>query len=155
MSKEQNLTKQRVRRRALHLLEQQDRTENNLREKLAKSDYPQELVEDAVEYVKSYGYIDDWRYASRYVRYHGIDKSRRYVYQELLKRGVDRDTARRAIEECYEGDEGEQIAALLRKREYDPETADEKERQRTYAFLMRRGFESSDVLSALEKKHDK
>ena len=149
MPKEKLPTKQRVRKRALHLLEQQDRTESNLREKLSRSSYPEELIDDAVEYVKSYGYIDDERYARRYVRYHGTEKSRRRVYRELIQKGIDRETANLALEECYSGDEGEQIKALLRKRSFDPESADEKERRKTYAFLMRRGFESSQVISAM------
>ena len=39
----------RARKRAMHLLEQMDRTEAQLREKLARSEYPQAAVEAAVD----------------------------------------------------------------------------------------------------------
>ena len=39
-------------KRAVHLIERQERTERQLREKLSLSEYPEEAVEDAVSYVK-------------------------------------------------------------------------------------------------------
>ena len=66
----------RAKKRAMHLLEKMDRTESNLREKLRMNGYPQELVDEAVDYVKRYHYIDDRRYAENYVRFHaGADRS--------------------------------------------------------------------------------
>ena len=51
----------RAKKRAMHILEQMDRTEHQLREKLAKGEYPQECIDSAVEYVKKYRYLDDER----------------------------------------------------------------------------------------------
>ena len=51
----------RARLRAMHLLEAMDRTEEGLREKLRQGLYPAEAVEEAIEYVNSFGYIDDYR----------------------------------------------------------------------------------------------
>ena len=39
-------------KRAVHLLEKQDRTEHQLREKLLQNKYPEESLEDAILYVK-------------------------------------------------------------------------------------------------------
>ena len=47
----------RAKKRAMHLLEKMDRTESDLREKLRMNGYPQELVDEAVDYVKRYHYI--------------------------------------------------------------------------------------------------
>ena len=33
---------------------------------------------------------------------------------------------------------------------FDPEEADEREFQRTYQYVMRRGFKSSDILKAMK-----
>jgi regulatory protein len=139
-----------VRRRALYLLQQQDRTESNLREKLSRSNYPEELVEDAIAYVKSYGYIDDERYAGRFTESMSSSRSRKRVYQDLIKRGIDRELAASAVEENYQGDEREQIRSLLTKKNFDPEHADRKEQQRIYAFLLRRGFSSHDILAVMK-----
>ena len=63
--------------RALHLLEYMDRTEKGLRQKLEQSGYPTEVVDEAIRYVKSYGYIDDKRYADNYLRTRSNGKGRR------------------------------------------------------------------------------
>ncbi len=42
------------------------------------------------------------------------------------------------------------IEKLLQKRHYMRETADIKEQQRTYAFLMRKGFSSEAIRSAMD-----
>ena len=53
----------RAKLRALHLLEDMDRTEAALREKLRQGMYSADAVDKAVEYVKSFGYLNDARYA--------------------------------------------------------------------------------------------
>ncbi len=41
------------------------------------------------------------------------------------------------------------IQALLTKKGYDPDRADQKEKQRIYGFLMRRGFSGEQVRRAI------
>lgn len=140
----------RAKKRAMHLLEQMDRSEAKLREKLSQSGYPDECVDAAIDYVKSYHYLDDFRYACTYVRYHGDKISRQQLLQKLLQKGVTRSDAISAIEEEYCGDEMDQILALLRKKNYDSSVKDDKEFKRIYSFLLRRGFKSSDILKAMK-----
>ena len=54
-------------KRAMHLLEKQDRTERQLYDKLKQNGYPESCIESAIAYVKSYHYIDDVRYARSYI----------------------------------------------------------------------------------------
>lgn len=140
----------RVKKRAMALLEKQDRTEDGLRRKLMEGEYPQELVEDAVSYVKRYHYIDDRRYAENYVRYHQQGKSRLRLKQDLMRKGIDRQLADDVLEACYEQEDAEKIRQTLRKKQYDPENTDRKEQQRIYAYLMRAGFRSDDILRAMK-----
>ena len=49
--------------RAVHLLEYRDRTEKDMRRKLQQGGYPAEIIEETMEYLRAYGYIDDKRYA--------------------------------------------------------------------------------------------
>ncbi len=135
----------RAKRRALYLLEQMDRTEAQLRRKLAEGHYPDSLIDEAVEYAKSYHYIDDLRYACTYIRLHQDQKSRQQLRAALRARGVPADLIERAFEEEYEACEGELIERLLAKRGYDPEKADEKERRKIYQYLLRRGFSGSEI----------
>ena len=140
----------RAKKRALHLLEQMDRTEAGLREKLETGGYPAECIEEAISYVKRFHYLDDARYAQNYVRYKGEKMSRMQIKQKLSAKGISREIIDLALEEQYQGDETLQIRKLLEKRGYSRENCEQKEFQRTYQFLMRRGFRSSDVLSAMK-----
>ena len=57
----------RAKKKALLLLEQMDRSEANLREKLRQGLYPEQVIEEAIAYVKSFGYINDEDYIRRFV----------------------------------------------------------------------------------------
>lgn len=140
----------RAKKRALHLLERMDRTEHQLREKLRIAEYPEECVDMAIDYVKSYHYLDDVRYASTYTRYAKEKQSRGQIRQKLMAKGISRDLADQAIEEEYDTDESEQIRALLVKKHFDPSTHDDGEFRRVYQFLLRRGFRSSDILREMK-----
>ncbi len=67
----------RAKLRAMYLLEDMDRTEAGLREKLRQGLYPEDAAEEAIQYVKSFGYLDDLRYAENFVRTRKGSKSRR------------------------------------------------------------------------------
>ncbi|HBP61382.1 MAG TPA: recombinase RecX, partial [Eubacterium sp.] len=132
--------------------EQMDRSERKLREKLTQGGYPDCCVDAAIDYVKSFHYLDDYRFASTYVRYHQDSLSRRQLEQKLMAKGIGRDDINCAIDSEYTADEEKHIAKLLEKKHYDPDNCDEKEFRRIYQFLMRRGFKSSQILSAMRSQ---
>lgn len=140
----------RAKKRAMHLLEQMDRTEKQLRDKLAANEYPAECIDMAIDYVKSYHYLDDYRYAENFIRYSQEKMSRKQLEIKLMQKGVSRDIISGALDTVYESDESQQIRALLVKKHYDPEACDEGEFRRIYQFLLRRGFKSSDVLKEMK-----
>lgn len=139
----------RAKKRAMHILEQMDRTEHQLREKLAKGEYPQECIDSAVEYVKKYRYLDDERFASSYVRYHQEKLSRQQLSVKLSQKGVSKDIIAEALEMEYEADDGEKIRNLLSKRHFDPDNTDRHENNKIYQYILRRGFKSSDILKEM------
>lgn len=139
----------RAKHRALYLLERCDQTEQELRTKLSRN-YEPEIVEEAIRYVKQYGYIDDKRYAVNYLKSRCQIKSRRQVEQELLyKRGISREVLAEACEEIEPQNECLLIRRWMEKKHFSPETATREEQRRFYQFLMRRGFQSEDILREL------
>jgi regulatory protein len=142
----------RAKKRAMHLLEQMDRTEQQLRRGLARGEYPEDLLEEAVDYVKSYHYIDDRRYADSFVRLHGEGQSRGILLQKLQQKGIDSELARDVLAQ-YEDDRDEMqmILDLMEKRHFDPGTADAAAQRRMYGYLSRRGFKSSDIYRAMSR----
>ena len=150
---EEEILPTRAKRRAMNLLQNRDYTEAGLREKLRNGDYPESCIEEAVAYVKSYGYVDDCRYAGDFITYNLDRKSRTRMEQDLMRKGIIKDTIRTVFEELEEQgtsqDEGAMIRRLLEKKKYDPQTATGQEKQRMYAFLYRRGFRAEVISRAL------
>lgn len=140
----------RAKKRALYILERMDRTEQQLREKLLASDYPEDVVDEAIEYVKSFHYLDDQRYAENFTRYSQERFSRRQIREKLMQKGVDKETIDVAIEQEYDVDETEHIRRLLEKKHFDGSQKDDKEFRRVYSYLLRRGFRSSDILREMK-----
>ncbi len=142
----------RAKLRCMHLLERRDYTEKQLRDKLrmGKTSYSPEDIDAAIGYVKSYHYVDDARYAKQYVECMKEKKSRRQIEQELHLRGVERSLVETAFEETEDVPEEVLIRGWMEKRHYQPESADEGEKRRMYAFLARKGFSGAAIVRAMK-----
>lgn len=142
----------RAKLRAMHLLNDMDRTESQLRTKLRQSCYTEDVVEAALAYVKSFGYIDDLDYAKRYIQNRQNQKSKRELYVQLVGKGIERELIELAMEECYTGedDEIEAIRRLAAKRKYHFHDATREEQQKQMAYFMRKGFSYENIRIALE-----
>ena len=127
------------------LLSARDLTAYELRAKLMRAGFPEDTADTAVRSMLEAHYIDDRRLAASYVQNHLEDRSISRIRRDLSAKGVDRELIAEAIgnaaspAEAARLQEG-QIRSLLRKRGFDPETADRQERMKTMAFLYRRGF---------------
>lgn len=140
----------RAMKRALYLLEKMDRTEEQLRKKLLEGKYPKDLIDAAIDYVKSYHYIDDERYARTFVRLNQERRSAGRMKMDLMARGVAEDIIDRAMEEENETLPEDLIRKLLEKKHFDPDTASIQETKKMYQFLMRRGFRCEDIMHVLK-----
>ena len=58
----------RAKQKALAILKFMDRTEAELRKKLADADCTKEVIDRALDYVMGYGYINDERFAAAYYK---------------------------------------------------------------------------------------
>ena len=148
------LLPKRAKLRAMNLLQKRDYTEKQLRDKLSDGMYPQDCIDTAIDYVKSYRYVDDERYAEDYINYHMSGRSRNRIIMDLMNKGISKDIILNKLEELYSesGDENEiiQIRQLLIKKKYDAQTIDNKEKQTLIAFLMRRGYDISTIKKAMD-----
>ena len=137
--------------KALSLLESMDRTEAQLRLKLKQKSFSEEAVEVAIEYVKSFGYINDSGYAERFVENRKYTKSRREIFAALCQKGLEHDDIESAMEKCYEEyNEQETIRNLVKKKKIDLEKATEVEKKKLYDFLARKGFRHEDIRQVLQ-----
>ena len=144
--------KKRATLRAMHILERTDKTEAQLRKKLEESEYPKEAVESAIAYVTSYGYLDDRRYAKHYIEWKKQGKGKARLKMELAQKGISREIIEEVLESTDFGETREMIRQIILKKRKTNIPMNEKEKQRLYGFLMRKGFASSDILAVMREE---
>ena len=135
-------------KKALKLLTISDRTEYQLRTKLREGEFPPEAIDAAIEYVRSYHYLDDARYAESFIRSRKDEKSLFEIRMELKKRGV----ADALIEEALQGaeiDERKTVAWLFSKKYGKKDMTDPKIYERAFRYFGTRGFSYEDIRAAL------
>ena len=152
--KEKVLAK-RAKARALHLLNAAPRTEAELKRKLEEGLYPKEITEQAIAYVKSFGYINDYRYALNFIECRQEKKSRREIQALLAQKGLDPETAACAMEEAYaeKGDQ-EAIRKILERKHFTEIMEDPERLQKVFGYLARKGFRYEDIRRVVQNYED-
>lgn len=141
----------RAKLRAMHLLTDMDRTESGLREKLLQSMYPEDIVEEALNYVRSFGYLDDRRYAENFIESRKSSKSRKEIYALLCRKGVPAEEIEEAFAASFpDNGEEEAIRRLLRKKRIDIDHASREEIQKFCGYLARKGFRYEDIMHVIQ-----
>ena len=141
----------RAKLRAMHLLNDMDRTESQLRIKLLNGDYPADIVDEAIAYVKSFGYINDESYIRRFIESRKNSKSKKEIYALLMKKGVDMEQVQEILSEYYGAEDSlNAIRDLLRKKRYDPKSATDQEMRKIYGYLARKGFGYEDIRQVIQ-----
>lgn len=150
-----SLLMRRVRERILYLIADYDRSEQNIRQKISMAGYRGSFVDDAIDSLKEYGYIDDLRFARYYAESMRDTKGRSAfaISRSLYEKGISRDVIDTVMGEL-DIDEETQILKALSSRGYNEDNIrqiDDKERQKLISFLMRKGF-SYDLISIYVRK---
>lgn len=148
----------RAKLRCMNLLKGRDYTAYQLAGKLRQGLYPEEIIEAAIAYVGSYGYVDDFRYAVSYINSASHSKSRKQMECGLMRKGIAKETIRRACEQCLEEDciaeEEVLIRKLLEKKHFDRRTASYEECRKMVGFLYRRGFVLDQIYKAVGQNEE-
>lgn len=128
--------------KAMNLLLQQDRTKKELQDRLYRAGFSEKASLYAMEYVISFGYIDDLRYAANYISFHKGNRSRKELRYKLLNKGVEPDVLAIALEGFDTADEQEAIRHLIRKRLRGKllTELDYTEKNKVISYLARKGF---------------
>ena len=137
-----------AKRKALNLLSRRDYSMEELCGKLEQT-IDHEAAERAVCRMQELGLVDDQKYAERLAR----DLMERKCFapprarRELIQKGVDRDTAQRAVElvaYCPE-----QFIGRIVEKKYGGIIEDEKKLRRVFSALQRYGYSAYEIWPAL------
>ena len=124
------------------------KTEKQLRTYLSGKGYMPAVVDNIVEKIKGYGYIDDKEYAAAYVESYSKNKGKRLILKELNAKGVSSSAAEEAIENI----ENELDSAIRIAQKYlkNKEPCIEN-KQKCYRRLLSKGFDFDTAKEAVEK----
>ncbi len=123
-------------------IDYQPRTSAEVRRRLAKGGFTEEVMEQVVADLERAGLLDDSRFSADWVesrnRRKGLGRVR--LAAELRQKGVSREQAEEALQDLDPETELEGALELARKRvsSYPPE--DPSSKRRLAAFLQRRGY---------------
>lgn len=141
---------------ALNLLAHRPRSIREVRDRLRNKGHDPETIDAAVEKLEGWNYVDDADFARFWVENRVTHKprGRRLLEQELWRKGVDRETARHAIDESAL-DEYEAALAIAKTkiRSYAGLDRDVAYR-RLGGVLARRGFAYDVVKPVLDHIFD-
>jgi regulatory protein len=139
---------------ALKMLARRELSEAQIRQRLARRGHSPEEVDAAAARLKQERAIDDRRVAAAIARTEVALKrrGRLRVRRQIEQAGIDRQVARRAVDEVFADlDEDALIEAALRRRLGQRAIEDDRDRQRLYRYLIAQGFDADRVLRAITR----
>lgn len=147
-----SVLKPRARERVLHALLLSDKTEKQVEDLLKRDGYPGEVLEDALNMVKTHHYLDDEAYGLRYLENQGKKKSRKKLMADMQKKGFKQELIAELLEE-NPIDEKSQIEKILTKKGYQPgETLDRQQYAKLAGMLARKGYSYETISQALHER---
>lgn len=140
---------------AMRFIEKRMHSRAELKTKLTRQEYGPAVVEGVLNQLAEMNYVNDARFAesraesaAKY-KHHGPNRAR----IELAKKGVERETARQAVEQVYEAHDSSATARDLAAKKMkslarlEPHVA----RRRLTGMLLRRGFDFDTIKPVIEE----
>lgn len=147
----------RARSAALNYISYRSRTEEEVRRRLGRDDYSDEVVNSVVDYLKGIGLLDDTTFAVAYAegRFKTGGYGPRRVRYDLLRKGVGRAAADRAVDEVFSEEDDVFAAArdlaIRRWNRLAGEDDQRKRRKKVYDYLIRRGYPNDIVRRLIDE----
>lgn len=129
---------------AFKYISYKNRTEKEVKDKLLEKDYSEEVIENILETLREYNYVNDEKYAidmqKELINFKMYGEYR--IRQILFQKGINKE-----IVDCLEYDYEKMYnnAIKLLKSKYKNISPDYKEKQKIFGFLTRKGY-SYDII---------
>lgn len=140
---------------ALHYIGYKMRTVQEIRRKLTEKEFPEDVTERVLLFLKKYGYADDREYCRKYIKetLRLKPKGSYAIKAELKQRGIAESLIAEALAET-ELDEAGDALFWLRKKTKGVYPTEQKEKKRVYDFLLRKGYSYSVIAEALRQMEE-
>lgn len=142
-----------AKRYSLKLLACRGRSEQELRERLARKGFEKTVIESVTHDLKKSGFIDDVQLAVNLKRQarEGRLLGRRAARIFLLKRGLSREV----VDNVFDDDQDDELDSLQLLLEKKTGLADDRQtpagRRRLWNFLVRKGYSTDAIRRAIQE----
>ncbi len=155
LKKEDKRNLNRAREYALRLLEYRERSEQEIKERMARKNYNERLIKSTIKSLKNHNLVNDRRFARMWAesclrRSYGRWKAR----SDLNKKGIDEEIVEEVLRESYSKVDEVQIALALIQKKW-PFLKEEKNTllRRVSDFLKRRGFPFEVIAEVIRQQY--
>jgi len=135
-----NTVLRRGKQKAIAIFKYMDRTKQELTLKLKQADYSDKVIEEVLEYVIKFHFIDDSRYAENYIRSRKDKKSKRQIITELIGKGIDKSLIDEVMSQEYDS-EAEALKKAIEKKFKNLNDLTREEKMKFASSLYRKGFQ--------------
>lgn len=101
---------------ALRYIERAMKTKKQVEDMLYKKEMAEETVNKVIEFLESYGFIDDKRYAESFIKQKLKESGKNKIKYDLLKKGIDEELIKELLDEVSSEDESAVALALAEKK---------------------------------------
>ncbi len=140
-----------VKEKALRLLEFRSHSEEELRQKLKRQGASDEHIEDAIDFCRHYGFVNDERYAAAKAK--DLMKLKKYgprrIRADLKAKGISPELIETAMAELDEQESGTELRKLVEKKlagDFSP-----KSLNRCLRYFLYRGYELRDIRGCIDE----
>ena len=155
LKKEDERNLNRAREYALRLLEYRERSEQEIKERMARKNYNERLIKSTIKSLKNHNLVNDRRFARMWAesclrRSYGRWK----VQSDLNKKGIDEEIVEEVLRESYSKVDEVQVALALIQKKW-PFLKEEKNTllRRVSDFLKRRGFPFEVIAEVIRQQY--
>ena len=131
------------------------RSEKEVRDKLKLKEFDEEIIDDTIEFLNKYGYLNDYNYGKALIseKQNFKKAGKNLLKQELFKKGIDKELITELIEESFDYDEEYDRAYKLAKKKYNSIRNEDKNSiyRKISSLLARKGY-SFDIINSILKE---
>ena len=124
------------------------KTKKQIKDYLFKKGFDEFVVDFVISKMEEYNFVNDEQYANAFVKSKTKNNGKKKILMQLKQNGINEQVANLSVENFSKDDEN--IFSICEKY-LKNKPIDIKTKQKTYRFLISKGYETEDVLKCLNK----
>ncbi|CAG9708805.1 Putative regulatory protein RecX [Clostridium neonatale] len=139
---------------AIKIIERSYKTEKEIRDKLKQKGYEEKQINNSIDFLKEYDFINDNTYAKAFIKDKLSSKGSQKIKYDLMKKGIAKDIIEENLIKVDKNEEKE-VALNVGRKKYESirrkESDNYKLSGKLYRFLISRGY-AYDIVKDVVKE---